>query len=100
MAVRKIPVVLTRDIEEFLRELLTELKRKRFASKKDVLDEIIKDVACKGAIKANEPLTEEKMHSIISELRKSENPFTCPHGRPTIIFLNKEAIEKMFKRVV
>ncbi len=100
IAVRKIPVVLTRDVEEFLRELLSELRRKRFVKKSEVLDEIVKNVACRGAIKANEPLTDEKMRAILSDLRKCENPFTCPHGRPTVIFLNRESIEKMFKRSV
>lgn len=98
VAIREIPIGLTVDIENFLRELITELKRKRFSTKQELLDDIIKNIACKGSIKSNEPLSELKIRTIISELRKCENPFSCPHGRPTMILLSKEKLEKMFKR--
>lgn len=55
-------------------------------------------VACKASIKANTNITIEEMQSLIDDLRKCENPFNCPHGRPTIIFYSKEEIEKQFKR--
>lgn len=55
-------------------------------------------VSCKASIKANTNLTKEEMENIIDDLRKCNNPFNCPHGRPTIIFYSKDEIEKQFKR--
>ena len=55
--------------------------------------------ACKSAVKANDKLSFQEAHSMISKLLKLENPFTCPHGRPTIIEITKYEIEKLFKRI-
>jgi DNA mismatch repair protein MutL len=52
--------------------------------------------ACKSAVKANDTLTKEEMRSLIANLSKCENPFHCPHGRPTFIRLTRDEIEKMF----
>ncbi len=57
-------------------------------------------ISCKMSIKANTRITKEEEEEIINELRKCNNPFNCPHGRPTIINLTTYEIEKMFKRVV
>ena len=55
-------------------------------------------MACKLAIKANENITELEMEQLIEDLRNCENPFNCPHGRPTIIFYSNYDLEKLFKR--
>lgn len=55
-------------------------------------------MACKLAIKANENITELEMEQLIQDLRNCENPFNCPHGRPTIIFYSNYDLEKLFKR--
>ena len=55
-------------------------------------------MSCKKAIKANTNITLAEMEQIISDLRKCDNPFNCPHGRPTIVYYSKYDIEKMFKR--
>jgi len=55
-------------------------------------------MACKGAIKANEKLSEKDMKSLILDLMKCKNPYTCPHGRPTMIKMEIKELEKMFKR--
>ena len=57
-------------------------------------------ISCKMSIKANTRITKEAQEEIINELRKCNNPFNCPHGRPTIINFTTYEIEKMFKRVV
>ena len=57
-------------------------------------------MACKMSIKANDNLSKEEMEDLISDLRKCNNPFTCPHGRPTIINFTTYELEKMFKRVM
>jgi len=55
--------------------------------------------ACKAAIKANDRISEHEVKALITKMLKLENPFTCPHGRPSIIELTKHEIEKMFKRI-
>lgn len=57
-------------------------------------------ISCKMSVKANTRITKEAQEEIINELRKCNNPFNCPHGRPTIINFTTYEIEKMFKRVV
>ncbi|MBU1094215.1 MAG: DNA mismatch repair endonuclease MutL [Firmicutes bacterium] len=63
-------------------------------------DKLAKDISCKGAIKANKALSLSEINSIVKNLRACENPYTCPHGRPTLIKLSHHDIERMFKRVV
>ncbi|MBR5001386.1 MAG: hypothetical protein IKY08_05420, partial [Firmicutes bacterium] len=62
------------------------------------IDQIIMR-SCKQAIKANDALEPEEIKSLLAQLSTMENPFSCPHGRPTFIKFSKYEIEKMFKRV-
>lgn len=57
-------------------------------------------MACKASVKGNTRITKEDMESIINKLRKCNNPFNCPHGRPTIIHFTIYELEKMFKRSI
>ena len=61
-------------------------------------DHLAATMACKASVKANTRITKEDMESIINQLRKCNNPFNCPHGRPTIIEFTIYELEKMFKR--
>ena len=61
-------------------------------------DHLAATIACKASVKANTRITKEDMESIISQLRNCNNPFNCPHGRPTIIEFTIYELEKMFKR--
>ncbi len=93
--VRGIPPILRRDeVEEVIRGIVDlgpgDMVRKR--------DEIIKLISCKGAIKAGEKLSIYEMEDLVSKLLKCENPYTCPHGRPTMIKFTPEDLERMFKR--
>lgn len=63
-------------------------------------DHLAATIACKASIKANTRITIEDMESIINQLRRCQNPFNCPHGRPTIIEFTKYELEKMFKRSI
>ena len=63
-------------------------------------DNIAKTLACKMSVKGNTRITQEQMQSIINDLVICDNPYNCPHGRPTIITFTKYEIEKMFKRVM
>ncbi|WP_297133323.1 DNA mismatch repair endonuclease MutL [Terrisporobacter sp.] len=66
-----------------------DLKGSKFAS-----------MACRAAIKANDKIHTIEMKKLLSQMEKCENPFTCPHGRPTIVEISKKEIEKMFKRIM
>ena len=57
-------------------------------------------LSCKMAIKANMNISMEEMEALIDDLRKCDNPYTCPHGRPTTIFYSNYELEKMFKRAM
>ena len=63
-------------------------------------DRLAKDISCKGAIKANKSLNQLEIDALLINLRGCKNPYTCPHGRPTLIKLSNYDIERMFKRVV
>lgn len=63
-------------------------------------DTLAKDISCKGAIKANKALSMIEIEHLMRSLRNCENPYHCPHGRPTMIKLSHYDIERMFKRVV
>lgn len=61
-------------------------------------DHLAATLACKASIKANTSITMEEANNLIEDLRNCDNPFNCPHGRPTIITYTKSDLEKMFKR--
>ena len=63
-------------------------------------DNLSKMVACKASVKGNTRITEEDMESLINQLRQCDNPFNCPHGRPTIIHYTIYELEKLFKRSI
>lgn len=61
-------------------------------------DQMCKTMACKTAIKAGNACTTEQMQNLIIQLKNTENPSTCPHGRPTILSLTRNELDSMFKR--
>ena len=61
-------------------------------------DHVAATMACKMSIKANDLISMKEMEYLISDLRMCENPFHCPHGRPTMVFYSNSDLEKMFKR--
>ncbi len=65
-----------------------------------VVEEKLASMACKAAVKGNNSLSAAEMEALIDELLTLENPYNCPHGRPTIISMSKYEIEKKFKRIV
>lgn len=62
--------------------------------------EKIASMSCKGAVKGSQRLSAAEAKALIEELLHLENPYNCPHGRPTIISMTKQEIEKKFKRIV
>ena len=61
-------------------------------------DHLAATLACKASIKANTDISLNEMEYLVNDLRKCQNPFNCPHGRPTIIYYSKYDLEKLFKR--
>ena len=59
----------------------------------------LESMACKAAVKGNTTMSYEEMDSLMEQLMKLDNPYQCPHGRPTIISMTKYELEKKFKRV-
>ena len=66
----------------------------------DMVREKIASMSCKAAVKGNQRLSAAEARALIEELLTLENPYNCPHGRPTIISMSKQEIEKKFKRIV
>ncbi len=95
IVVRAIPPILKRDdVEDVIRGII-DIGAKYIEKKRD---ELIKLISCKGAIKAHEKLTIYEMEELVAQLLRCENPYTCPHGRPTMIKIKAADLEKMFKR--
>ena len=74
------------------------LEREKNFDIKRFYDNLSATVACKMSIKANTNITLEEMEHLINDLRECDNPFNCPHGRPTAVYYSKYDLEKMFKR--
>jgi DNA mismatch repair protein MutL len=66
----------------------------------ELIDEKVASMSCKAAVKGNSRLTSLEVDALIGELLVLENPYHCPHGRPTIIAMTKRELEKKFKRIV
>lgn len=66
----------------------------------EVADETLYQIACKAAVKANKNMSELEIRALLNDLGNIENPFTCPHGRPITVEIEKHELEKMFKRIV
>ncbi|MCI8637986.1 MAG: DNA mismatch repair endonuclease MutL [Coprococcus sp.] len=66
----------------------------------EIIDEKIASMSCKAAVKGNSRLSVSEVDALIAELLTLENPYHCPHGRPTIISMTRRELEKKFKRIV
>ncbi len=84
--------------KELFLETLDEINTVARTAKQEKEEKFIATVACKAAVKANMALTKEEVDSLMDQLLKLPNPFTCPHGRPTAIKMTKYDIERKFAR--
>lgn len=100
-AVRAVPANLPgigrHDILMELLDSLSEISRK--ADLESLLDKVA-SMSCKAAVKGNHRMSAMEAKALIDELLTLENPYNCPHGRPTIISMTKHELEKKFKRIV
>ncbi len=88
-----------RDVQPIIEEILIDMKNHKSESHIDhISDQLIKIFSCRHAIKAGDELNQEDRINLIKQLQKCDNPFLCPHGRPTIIKITPEELAKMFKR--
>lgn len=86
--------------EELLTDILDQYSLEGRQSTPDTVLSKIATMACKAAIKGNTVISEAEAKALIEELMELDNPYNCPHGRPTMIFMSKGDIEKKFKRQV
>jgi len=86
------------DTKELFLETLDEINTVARTAKQEIEERFIETVACKAAVKAKMSLNVQEVESLMNELLKLPNPFTCPHGRPTAIKMDKKDIEKKFAR--
>ncbi len=96
IVIEGVPNVFPSITKDEFREILNELEVKK--SLPDRFQYSLKTIACKAAVKAGEPLSTEEMMSLINQLFHCKNPYFCPHGRPTIIKLSLEELERKFGR--
>lgn len=85
---------------DFMLDILDMLHSGKGNQSGDVLLEKLASMSCKAAVKAGNKLSTRECISLIEELMLLENPFNCPHGRPVIISMTKQELEKKFKRIV
>lgn len=96
--VREFPALLNEEeAENFLRQFLIELEEKPDSSDFAALERIIMR-SCKAAIKGGDKLHPEEARALLDQLKECDNPYSCPHGRPTLVKMTKYDLERMFKR--
>ncbi|OKL37064.1 DNA mismatch repair endonuclease MutL [Domibacillus mangrovi] len=83
-----------------IEEMIEEVLQMKKPDVKKIREEAAILMSCKGSIKANRHLRNDEIEQLLNDLRESEDPFTCPHGRPIMIHLSTYDIEKMFKRIM
>ena len=86
------------EAEDIIREILTDLGNMHETTAKEIRQACLATTACRAAIKAGEELNMRQMEILLDELSTTAFPYTCPHGRPTILKFSSEDLAKMFKR--
>lgn len=100
VSIREVPLILGKpDVKDLFINLLDNLKNLGSGETWEVKYNTIAKRACKSAVKANDNLSMIEMKSLMEDLRYIDDPFTCPHGRPTIIKFTLNELEKKFKRI-
>ena len=98
--IRAVPAnLLDIDPQELFVDLLDQIEENGAGISMDKLTERLASMACKAAVKGNMTMTTAEMDSLMDQLLLLDNPYQCPHGRPTIISMSKREVEKKFKRI-
>ena len=99
--VMSVPAILPKaDYKQMIIDMLDSLSDTGSNMTPTLLMEKLASMSCKAAIKGNDAISFREAESLINELMTAENPYNCPHGRPTLISMSKYEIEKKFKRIV
>ena len=97
--ISKIPYYFNRiDLQVYVNEVINQIITTKKIDEQVILDYAIATAACKASLKGNTFLTHEEMEIIINDLFKCKDPYTCPHGRPTMIKYSSYELSKFFKR--
>lgn len=88
------------DMRSMFLELLNDFTELSGRTTPELILEKVASMSCKAAVKGNNRLSRVEIETLIDELLQLDNPYNCPHGRPTIISMSKYEIEKKFKRIV
>lgn len=88
------------DMKDLFIEMLDDFSNATGRQTPDIITEKVASMSCKAAVKGNDKLTLPEINKLIDELLSLDNPYNCPHGRPTIISMSKYEIEKKFQRIV
>ena len=97
--IRAVPVVLGRmEDTTVIDEIISDLVSNSPSQSVNNREKLTRVIACRGAIKAGTVCSREQCQRIIDQLRRTKSPFTCPHGRPTIIRFSRADLDTMFKR--
>lgn len=100
IAIRSVPILMGEPCTgEFFNNILDSLKESTLSAATP-LEKIIISMACKNSIKAGDNITPEEISVLLERLMKTSLPYTCPHGRPTIITMSKYELDKKFKRII
>ncbi|MBW3015971.1 DNA mismatch repair endonuclease MutL [Candidatus Woesearchaeota archaeon] len=98
---RSAPLVIKRQLtKDSVLDIVDELRNSKFKTIEEIKEKIITRMACRKSVKQGERIEKAEMYKIIKELHSCELPYTCPHGRPTMIKFTKRDLEKRFKRVI
>ena len=84
--------------EDVIREILVNLREMHRVTAKEIRKQVLATTACRAAIKAGDELNLRQMQIVLEELAATAYPYTCPHGRPTILKFSSDELAKMFKR--
>ncbi|MBQ9157193.1 MAG: DNA mismatch repair endonuclease MutL [Eubacterium sp.] len=87
------------DQQDLFIELLDQIEENSGKLNLEVITDKLASMACKAAVKGNTTLSFQEMDALMDQLMQLENPYQCPHGRPTIISMSKYELEKKFKRI-
>ncbi len=98
--VRTVPVLFGQNIEPGeIRDIIAGIIGPGMPRGIDTREQVRRIVACRGAIKAGAFCTQDQCRALLQQLARTRNPFTCPHGRPTMIVFRKQKLDELFKRV-
>jgi len=86
------------EAEDAIREILVAVENSTRVSPKDIREHCLATTACRAAIKAGQELNFRQMEMLLKELTETDFPYTCPHGRPTVLKFTTGELAKMFKR--